>query len=177
MSDSSCLSCPHFVKSSIAVFCSGTVLCLLLNYFHNYSLPERPLWKTSLAFCSVCCSGVDPRNRPTTSLTVPVYFCFRASRNEKRRNSPHGQGYSTAPHLLTSEFSSGLESVRKKRRRQAVTINTVAWARLKHPPTPPASSCVHLAHCCSILCGRLYPTYRVANPWRNGPIADLRAAL
>lgn len=50
----------------------------------------------------------------------------RASRNEKRRNSPLGQGYSTAPHLLTSEFSSGLESVRKKRRRQAVTINTVA---------------------------------------------------
>lgn len=47
----------------------------------------------------------------------------RASRDEKRRNSQHGQGYSTMPHLLTSEFSSGLESVRRKRHKQAATHN------------------------------------------------------
>jgi hypothetical protein len=60
---------------------------------------------------------------PTASLTFVICLCFRASRDEKRRNSQHGQGYSTMPHLLTSEFSSGLESVRRKRHKQAATHN------------------------------------------------------
>jgi len=109
------------MDSFFILFCTRTMQCLLLNYFHNYhdrpTQSERPLWKTAIQNFTFCLLrwGIDP-GTPTLSFVV---LCFRASTSQdKKRWLPGpGQGYSTSTHLVTSEFSSGLEPVRKKRRK------------------------------------------------------------
>ena len=119
--------CPsaHAVPSPLSCILQWNVVLFVTKLLPSLLPARTPSLKDFLVLSSrlqFAVFGSRPTT-PTASLTFVVCLCFRASRDEKRRNSQHGQGYSTMPHLLTSEFSSGLESVRRKRHKQAATHN------------------------------------------------------
>ncbi|PNF16318.1 hypothetical protein B7P43_G10839 [Cryptotermes secundus] len=90
-----------------------------VRFYASYPKEARPAFNFKEVHLGHYAKSFALRDPPSTigGIGRQQWQRGRTSRDKKGSSSELGQGYSTLTHLVTSEFSSGLESGRKKRRK------------------------------------------------------------